>query len=41
MHDARSDRLTHPAFDAQSRQPAYTSCVVRVEAMLDSSTHAT
>ncbi|MGH7805680.1 MAG: molybdopterin oxidoreductase family protein, partial [Candidatus Binatia bacterium] len=30
MHDATTNRLTDPAFDPQSRQPAYKSCAVRI-----------
>jgi assimilatory nitrate reductase catalytic subunit len=31
MHDARTNRLTHPAFDPQSRQPSYKAAAVRIE----------
>jgi assimilatory nitrate reductase catalytic subunit len=31
MHDARTNRLTHPTFDPQSRQPSYKACAVRLE----------
>ena len=30
MHDATTNRLTDPAFDPQSRQPAYKSCAVSI-----------
>ena len=33
MHDARTNRLTHPTFDPQSRQPSYKACAVRIEPM--------
>jgi assimilatory nitrate reductase catalytic subunit len=31
MHDAATNRLTHPSFDPTSRQPSYKHCAVRVE----------
>jgi assimilatory nitrate reductase catalytic subunit len=31
MHDACTNRLTHPAFDPQSRQPSYKAAAVRIE----------
>jgi len=33
MHDAATNRLTFPAFDPYSRQPAYKHCAVRVESL--------
>ena len=30
MHDAATNRLTNPAFDPHSKQPAYKGCAVRV-----------
>jgi assimilatory nitrate reductase catalytic subunit len=30
MHDAATNRLTHPTFDARSRQPSYKHCAVAV-----------
>ena len=30
MHDARTNRLTFPAFDPQSRQPSYKYAAVEV-----------
>jgi len=32
MHDARTNRLTHPDFDPHSRQPSYKHCAVAVRA---------
>jgi assimilatory nitrate reductase catalytic subunit len=31
MHDSATNRLTFPAFDPYSRQPAYKYCAVRIE----------
>ena len=33
MHYARTNQLTFPAFDPESRQPAYKACAVRVRAL--------
>ena len=33
MHDAATNRLTHPSFDPYSRQPSYKHCAVRLERM--------
>jgi assimilatory nitrate reductase catalytic subunit len=33
MHDARTNRLTFPAFDPHSRQPSYKHCAVQVSAL--------
>jgi assimilatory nitrate reductase catalytic subunit len=30
MHDAATNRLTFPAFDPRSRQPAYKACAANV-----------
>ena len=35
MHDAQTNRLTHGAFDPQSRQPAYKTCAVCIEPLGD------
>ncbi|MCS7090629.1 MAG: nitrate reductase [Verrucomicrobiota bacterium] len=35
MHYAETNRLTHPAFDPYSRQPAYKHTAVRIRAMQD------
>ena len=35
MHYARANQLPFPAFDPQSRQPAYKSCAVTVRAARD------
>ena len=37
MHDAATNRLTFPAFDAYSRQPSYKYCAVRIERLPSSS----
>ena len=33
MHYARTNQLTFPAFDPDSRQPAYKACAVAVRAI--------
>jgi assimilatory nitrate reductase catalytic subunit len=33
MHYARTNQLTFPAFDPDSRQPAYKACAVAIRAI--------
>lgn len=35
MHDANTNRLTHPSFDPYSRQPSYKACAVEIERTTD------